>query len=162
MRVYMAGPMFTAADKAWNLGLAQRLRARDFWVFCPNESEPNEDTTRESVTARLIYEVDIAALETCNVVLMQVSEDSGTNWEAGYFDCLSRRVDPARYYGIVGLATDFRLHAVPDPERRGVENQAPHVNALVAGGLQASLGVFLHEEDAITRLLQVRQEREGY
>jgi hypothetical protein len=162
MRVYMAGPMFTAADKAWNLGLAQRLRGHDFWVFCPNESEPNEDTTRETVTARLIYEVDIAALESCNVVLMQVSEDSGTNWEAGYFDCLSRKVDPGRYYGIVGLATDFRLHAVPDPERRGVENQAPHVNALIAGGLQASLGVFLTEEDAVARLLQVRQEREGY
>jgi hypothetical protein len=162
MRIYMAGPMFTAADKAWNLGLAQRLRGHDFWVFCPNESEPNEDTTREHVSARLIYDVDIAALESCNVVLLQVSEDSGANWEAGYFDCLSRRVDPARHYGIVGLATDFRLHAVPDPGRRGVENQAPHVNALVAGGLQASLGVFLTEEEAIGRMLEVRREREGY
>ncbi|MFM9107400.1 MAG: nucleoside 2-deoxyribosyltransferase [Chloroflexota bacterium] len=161
MRVYMAGPMFTAADKAWNLGLARRLRGHGFGVFCPNESEPNEDTTRETVTARLIYDVDIAALESCNVVLMQVSEDSGANWEAGYFDCLSRRVDPARYYGIVGLATDFRLHATPDPLRRGMENQAPHVNALVAGGLQASLGAFLREEDAIARLLEVRMEREG-
>jgi hypothetical protein len=162
MRIYMAGPMFTAADKAWNLGLAQRLRGHDFWVFCPNESEPNEDTTREHVSARLIYDVDIAALESCNVVLLQVSEDSGANWEAGYFDCLSKRVDPARHYGIVGLATDFRLHAVPDPGRRGVENQAPHVNALVAGGLQASLGVFLTEEEAIGRMLEVRREREGY
>lgn len=161
MRVYMAGPMFTAADKAWNLAFAQRLRARGLDVFCPNESEPNEDTSRVTVTSRLIYEVDVAALESCHVVLMQVSEDSGTNWEAGYMDCLSRRVAPDRYWGVMGMATDFRLHAVPDPNRRGVENQVPHVNALVVGGLQTSLGIFLHEEEAVARLLELRREREG-
>jgi len=161
MRLYMAGPMFTAADAAYNLALAQRLRGHGFEVFCPNESEPINDKTRTDITPRLIYDVDIGALEECNVVLYQVSEDSGTNWEAGYMDCLAKRVDPERYYGVVGLATDMRLRTLPDPAKSGVDNQAGYVNALVVGGLRGSLGVFLDEASVIARLLELRREREG-
>jgi nucleoside 2-deoxyribosyltransferase len=157
----MAGPMFTAADAAYNLALAGRLRSHGFEVFCPNESEPINDKTRTDVTAGLIYDVDIGALEECNVVVCQVSEDSGTNWEAGYMDCLAKRVNPSRYYGVVGLATDIRLRTLPDPAKAGVENQAGCVNALVVGGLQKSLGVYLDEADLIAHLLAVRREREG-
>ena len=64
MKLYLAGPMFTAADAAYNLALAARLRARDFEVFCPNESEPTNDKTRTDITPRLIYDVDIQALES--------------------------------------------------------------------------------------------------
>jgi hypothetical protein len=161
MRVYMGGPMFTAADVAYNLRLAERLREAGFDVYCPNESEPTNDKSRTDITATLVYEWDIAELEASNVLLCQVSEDSGTNWEAGYFDCLSRRVDPAKHYGIVGIASDIRLRTKPDPEKAGVENQAGHVNALVSGGLQSSLGLYLDEDSAIERLLQVCAEREG-
>lgn len=159
MKLYLAGPMFTAADAAYNLALAARLRDRGFAVFCPNESEPTNDKTRTDITPRLIYDVDIAALESSNVVLLHVSEDSGANWEAGYMDCLSKRVDPERYLGVIGLATDMRLRTLPDPGKTGVENQAFHINALVAGGLQASLGVFLDEAPLVDRLLQLRAER---
>ncbi|MFT4038415.1 MAG: nucleoside 2-deoxyribosyltransferase [Thermomicrobiales bacterium] len=160
MRIYMAGPMFTAADAAHNLRLAEKLRSFGFEVFCPNESEPN-DKTQENITPRLIYEVDLAAVKWSNVVLCHVSEDSGTNWEAGFMDCLSRHVDPERYYGVMGLATDMRLRTPPHPDKHGVENQALHINALVAGGLLLSLGVFLDEDSAIQRLLEVRDEREA-
>jgi hypothetical protein len=161
MRIYLGGPMFTQADAEYNLRLASKLRNLGFSVYCPNESEPINDKTHTNVTARMIYQFDIEALEECNVLLCQVSEDSGTNWEAGYMDCLSRRVDPARYYGIVGLATDMRLKTMPHPEKIGLDNQAFHVNALVAGGLQSSLGVYLDEASAIARLIDVKQEREG-
>jgi hypothetical protein len=161
MRVYMAGPMFTAADAQFNLRLAQRLREHGFDVYCPNESEPNNDETREDVTARLIYELDIRNVESCNVVLLQVSEDSGSNWEAGYMDCLARHVDSSRYYGALGMATDFRLRALPHPNRRGADNPAAHVNQLVAGGLQLSLGLVHDEDAAITRLEAIRRERWG-
>jgi len=160
VRVYMGGPMFTAAEVAYNLRLARRLRGLEFDVYCPNESEPVNDKTRTDITAKLIYEWDIAELEASNVLLCQVSEDSGTNWEAGYFDCLSRHVDPERYYGIVGVASDIRLRTTPNPGKTGVENQAGHVNALVSGGLQLSLGVYLDEDSAIERLIAVRSERE--
>ena len=161
MKLYLAGPMFTAAEAAYNLALASRLRDHGFEVYCPNESEPINDKTRNDVTPRLVYDVDLAALESSNALICQVSEDSGTNWEAGYMDCLAKRVDPSRYYGVIGLATDIRLRTPPDPARTGVDNQAGYVNALVVGGLQQSLGVYLDEESMIARLLEVRREREG-
>jgi hypothetical protein len=161
MRIYLGGPMFTQADAEYNLRLASKLRNLGFSVYCPNESEPINDKTHTHITAKMIYAFDIEALEECNLLLCQVSEDSGTNWEAGYMDCLSRRVDHARYYGIVGLATDMRLKSLPNPDKTGLDNQAFHVNALVAGGLQSSLGVYLDEESALARMVEIRKEREG-
>jgi hypothetical protein len=161
LKLYLAGPMFTAAEEAHNLRLAAKLRQHGFDVFCPNESEPSSDKTRTDITPRRIYDVDIAAVESCNVLICQVSEDSGTNWEAGYMDCLSRHVDPHRYLGIIGLATDIRLRTMPHPERTGVDNQALHINALVIGGLQRSLGVYLDEDSMIARLKDIRREWES-
>jgi hypothetical protein len=161
MRIYLGGPMFVQAEVEYNLRLAAKLRDFGFEVYCPNESEPINDKTRDDVTPRLVYQFDIQELESCNVMICQVSEDSGTNWEAGYMDCLSRHVDPARYYGVIGLATDIRLCTPPNPNRSGIENQAWHVNALVAGGLQTSLGVYLDEPSLFARLVDVRRQREG-
>ena len=160
MKLYLAGPMFSAAEVAHNLRLAQTLRQHGFEVFCPNESEPSSDKTRTDITPRLIYEVDTAAVRWSNVLICQVSEDSGTNWEAGYMDCLSRFVDPEHHYGVIGLATDIRLRTPPHPDRHGVDNQALHINALVIGGLQNSLGVYLNEQSMIARLKEIRAERE--
>jgi hypothetical protein len=161
VRIYLAGPMFTAAEVSYNRALAAHLREHGFDVYCPNESEPINDKTRNDITARVIYDHDLAALEECNVLICQVSEDSGTNWEAGYMDCLASRVDPARYYGVIGLATDIRFHTPPDPARAGVDNQAGYANPLVIGGLQKSLGVHRNAATMITRLLDLRREREG-
>lgn len=160
MRVYIGGPMFVAAEVRYNLWLAGQLRAHGFEVYCPNESEPINDKTRTDITGKMIYEWDIAELEASNVLICQVSEDSGTNWEAGYFDCLSKHVDPVRYYGVIGLATDIRLDTRPDPEMHGVHNQAGYINPLVVGGLQQSLGICRDEETLFARLREIRDERE--
>lgn len=128
MRIYLGGPMFTAAEQRYNLWLAGVLRSEGYEVYCPNESEPINDKSRDDITSRMVYEFDVEALERSNVYLCQVSEDSGTNWEAGYFDCLSRHVDSERYWGVLGLATDLRLAARPDPRFKGMENPAFHVN----------------------------------
>jgi hypothetical protein len=156
MNVYLGGPMFVAAEVRYNIWLASELRLHGFEVYCPNESEPINDKTRTDITPRKIYAADIEALEWAHVYVMQVSEDSGTNWEAGYMDCLSTRVDPARWLGVLGLATDIRLQQRPHPERIGIENQAFHINAFVVGGLQHSLGVVHTEEDLISKLKCVR------
>ena len=161
MRVYLSGPMFSQADQEYNLRLAAKVRALGFDVYCPNESEPINDKSRNDITARRVYEFDIEALESSNVLLCQVSEDSGTNWEAGYMDCLSRHVDPASYYGIVGMATDIRLDTPPDPGKPGVENLSVAINALVVGGLQSSLGIYTDEPSALNRLVEISREREG-
>ena len=161
MRIYMAGAMFTQAEVEYNLRLAKKLRDLGFEVYCPNESEPINDKTRNDITGKVIYEFDIAALSESNVAFLQVTEDSGSMWEAGYMDCLSRHVDPSRYYGVLGLATDIRLRTAPDPARSGVDNQAGYLNQLVVGGLQLSLGIYTEEQAALDRLVDVRREREG-
>ena len=61
----------------------------------------------------------------------------------------------------MGLATDIRLQSTPDPNRAGVENLAVALNALVVGGLQASLGIFTNETSAFDRLVAIRAERES-
>ncbi len=159
MRVYLSGPIFTLADQEYNLRLAEKVRALGFEVYCPNESEPINNKERPEITARMIYEWDIGELENCNVVLCQLSEDSGTNWEAGYFDCLCKYVDPDRYWGIVGHASDMRFKSPPHPDSHGVENQAGNANALVIGGFQQSLGVYLYEREVLDRLVEVAAER---
>lgn len=147
--------MFVSAEVRYNLWLATELRKHGFEVYCPNESEPINDKTRTDITPRKVYDADREALEAANVYICQVSEDSGTNWEAGYFDCLSRYVDPRRYFGVIGLATDIRLGGQPDLAKTGVENMAWSINAFIIGGLQESLGIVRTEDELIARLLEV-------
>lgn len=158
MRVYLGGPMFVAPEVRYNLWLAKELRSHGFEVYCPNESEPINDKTRTDISARKIYDADIAALEASNVYLCQVSEDSGTNWEAGYFDALSKHVDPQRYRGVIGLATDIRLQQLPDLDRSGIENQAFYVNSFIVGGMQQSLGVVYDEASLFARLHEIEAD----
>jgi len=157
MKVYLGGPMFVSAEVRYNLWLAGELREHGFEVYCPNESEPINDKSRNDITARNIYDADLEALEWANVYICQVSEDSGTNWEAGFMDCLNKRVDPARHLGVLGLATDIRLRQRPDPTRSGIENQALYINAFVVGGLQSSLGVVYSEDELVARLKDIQR-----
>lgn len=157
MRVYLGGPMFVAAEVRYNLWLAGELRNAGFEVYCPNESEPINDKSRNDITAHKIYDADIQALEWSHVYICQVSEDSGTNWEAGFMDALNKHVDPRRYLGVLGLATDIRLQQVPDPARTGIENQAFYVNPFIVGGMQSSLGVVYSEEALISELRRIAE-----
>ncbi len=161
MRIYMAGAMFTRAEVDFNLRMAATLRGLGFDVYCPNESEPINDKTRNDITGKVIYEFDIAELAASNICLLQVGEDSGSNWEAGYFDCLTRHVDPARYAGVIGLATDIRLLTAPDVGRAGVDNQAGYLNQLIVGGLQLSLGIYTDEPSLLARLVEIEAGQEG-
>src|SRR5208283_3709476 len=124
MKIYLGGPMFSAAEVQYNLQLAARLRSLSFQVYCPNENISINDKTRTDLTGERIYQADMEEIESSNIFLCQVSEDSGTMWEAGYMDCLSRRVAPNRYLGSIGLATDIRLRTLPNPEQSGADNQA--------------------------------------
>lgn len=161
MKVYLGGPMFVAAEVRYNLWLAGLLREHGFEVYCPNESEPINDKTRNDITSAKIYAADLEAIEWANVYICQVSEDSGTNWEAGYMDCLNKRVDPKQYYGVIGLATDIRFAQQPDPARHGIHNQAFYVNPFIVGGMQSSLGVVHTEDELIARLKEIEAERPG-
>ena len=152
MRIYLGGPMFTYADIINNLRLAKKLRENGFEVYCPNENKRINDKTRTDITGEKIYLADIEELEKSNVFLCQVAEDSGTMWEAGYMDCLNKKVDKSKYLGAIGLTTDIRLQTPPDPEKSGVDNRSMYINQFIVGGLKLSLGLYTDEDELISRL----------
>lgn len=161
MKIYLGGPMFTYADVVNNLRLAKKLRENGFDVYCPNENDSINDKTRTDITAERIYLADIEELERANVFLCQVAEDSGTMWEAGYMDCLNKKVDRTQYLGAIGLATDIRLQTLPNPEKKGVDNQSMYLNQFIIGGLKLSLGVYTNEDDLISRLKELDKKRKN-
>ena len=156
MKIYLGGPMFTTAHIEYNLKLAKLLRDNGFSVYCPNENASINDKTRSDITGPGIYLADVKELESSNVFLCQFYEDAGTMWEAGYMDCLSKRVDNEMYLGVIGLATDIRLQTPPDPQKPGVDNQTLYIHQFAAGGLKLSLGIFLDEETLIQKLLELQ------
>jgi len=160
MKLYLGGPMFTDAEVTHNLRLAGKLRQNGFEVYCPNENASINDKTRTDITPENVYLADIVEVEASNVFVCQVAEDSGTMWEAGYMDCLSRHVKPDKYFGSIGLATDIRLRTIPASHKVGVDNQSFAVNAFIAGGLKLSLGVFLDEGSMIEKLIELRKQKE--
>lgn len=158
MKIYLGGPMFDLPNVRFNLELAKKIRALGYAVYCPNENAAINDKTRTDITAERIYQADIDELTSANIFLCQVSEDSGTAWEAGYMDCLSRHADPGKYLGVIGLATDIRLSTLPDPAKAGVDNQSGLVNAFVVGGIKLSLGIYTTEEALLARLAALLHE----
>ena len=98
MRIYFAGPLFTAAERDWNATLAAALRGAGHEVFLPQEQEPGKD-------APGIFATDVGGIDwaTCLVAIMDGADpDSGTSWEVGY----AYRKKP-----IVLVRTDLRRNA---------------------------------------------------
>ena len=98
MRIYFAGPLFSAAERDWNAALAGTLRVAGHEVFLPQEQEPGKD-------AAGIFATDVGGIDWADglVAIMDGADpDSGTCWEVGYA------------YGkkpIVLIRTDFRTEA---------------------------------------------------
>ena len=95
MKLYFAGPLFSAAERDWNAAMAGRLRAAGHEVFLPQEKEGGKD-------AAGIFATDVAGIDWSDalVAIMDGPDpDSGTAWECGYA------------YGrkpVVLVRTDFR------------------------------------------------------
>lgn len=156
MKIYLGGAMFTKADILNNLHLTQKLRDCGFDVYCPNENMSINDKSHIGITPEMIYEEDIKELETCNIFLCQLSDDPGTMWEAGYMDCLSKKIPDKGYIGCIGLTTDIRWNTLPNGELSGVNNQAFYFNGFVIGGLNLSLGVYYDEYSLFAKLKQIQ------
>lgn len=98
--IYIAAPLFSAAEKSWNLVLENML-ARYFRTFLPQrdgglvvDGEPTEK----------VFSVDRRVLEKCDVLLAILdgrSVDEGVAWELGYAYakhkiCVGLQTDPRR------------------------------------------------------------------
>jgi len=99
MKVFLAAPLFSEAERDFNSKVAKRLRDRGFEVWLAQESPfIHEGTFKEK---EKIYEEDVSALRACDVVvavLDGVEVDSGVAFEMGYAVAVEKPV--------IGLKTD--------------------------------------------------------
>jgi nucleoside 2-deoxyribosyltransferase len=80
VRIYFAGPLFSAAEQAWNAELATALRAAGHEVFLPQDQERGKP-------AAGIFATDVAGIDWADalVAIMDGPDpDAGTAWECGY------------------------------------------------------------------------------
>ena len=98
MRIYFAGPLFTAAERDWNVAVVTALRAAGHEVFLPQEQEPGKD-------AAGIFAHDVGGIDWADalIAIMDGADpDAGTAWEVGY----AYRKKP-----VVLVRTDIRRNA---------------------------------------------------
>ena len=96
MRIYLAGPLFTAAERAFNARLRDLLLAAGFEVWLPQDREPRKKS------AAAIFSMDVEGIEWSDVIVANMDgadPDSGTCWECGY---------AYRKKKIIVFRTDFR------------------------------------------------------
>jgi len=102
-RVYLAAPLFSEAERAYNREIATLLTGRFFEVFLPQDIG-DDSAARSADGNREIFERDLAAVQDADLVVAVIDgadADSGTAWEMGYAFALGKPV--------VALRTDFRM-----------------------------------------------------
>jgi len=80
MKVYFAGPLFTAAEQSWNADLVASLRTAGHDVFLPQEQEKGKPPPG-------IFATDVGGIDWAEAVAAIMDgpdPDSGTAWECGY------------------------------------------------------------------------------
>jgi nucleoside 2-deoxyribosyltransferase/predicted secreted protein len=101
-RVYLAAPLFSEAERIYNLSVAGILRKNFFDVYLPQEAGDDSDSRNKAEQARLFSE-NLRVLKNADIIVAIVDgadADSGTAWEMGYASANGKRV--------VALRTDFR------------------------------------------------------
>jgi len=96
MKIYLAGPLFTTAEREFNTKLSTFLRAEGHEVWLPQECEQREKTAQE------VFAKDVAGLDWAEIIVANMDgsdPDSGTSWECGY----AYRKKP-----VIVFRTDFR------------------------------------------------------
>jgi nucleoside 2-deoxyribosyltransferase len=106
--IYLAGPLFSLAEREFNRSLARSLRdwpsdseIKDYEVFLPQEHPQGQAPAGE------IFDHDKQAIENADVVVANMDgpdPDSGTSWECGYA------------YGIGKPVIAFRTDVRPNEE----------------------------------------------
>jgi nucleoside 2-deoxyribosyltransferase/predicted secreted protein len=102
-RVYLAAPLFSRAEKEYNIGLSELLSSHFFEVYLP-QVVGDDSHHRDQVAHREIFSRHLRELETTDVVVAVIDgpdADSGTAWEMGY--AYARRIP------VIAIRTDFRM-----------------------------------------------------
>jgi nucleoside 2-deoxyribosyltransferase/predicted secreted protein len=101
-RVYLAAPLFSAAERSFNEELSSFLRSRHLRIFAP-QMEGDDCAARSPTAIRGLFDRLVSALDAADLVVAVIDgadADSGVAWEMGY----------AYAHGIpvIALRTDFR------------------------------------------------------
>ena len=99
MRLYVAGPLFTQAERAWNERLAAALADAGHDVFLPQ----TEVKAIATLHADAIFRIDVDGVRSADAVVAVLDgtdPDSGTSFECGLAYALG--------LPIVVVRTDFR------------------------------------------------------
>ena len=112
-KIYLSGPLFSAAEVAWGKQLSAHLsehlgNAKIIW---PHEIIP------EGANPEQIFKANLQALNQCDLmvaILDGPQVDDGTSWEIGYFFSQGKK--------ILGIRTDFR---------RAGESEKSRVNLMI-------------------------------
>jgi len=104
MRVYLAGPLFTQAERRWNSELAEHLRQQQLTleVVLP-QREVSAVFEEGGVNFQKVFRICLDGISRSDAVvaLLDGSDaDSGTSFECGYAYAIGKPV--------LGVRTDFR------------------------------------------------------
>ncbi|TGC08438.1 nucleoside 2-deoxyribosyltransferase [Methanolobus halotolerans] len=103
-QIYLAGPLFSKAERDFNLYLRDRLVEIGYKVFLPQEDGEDNLSSRLEDRVRNVFINDVKGIDQSDIVLAVLDGgsdvDSGTAWEMGYAY--------AKGIPVFGLKTDFR------------------------------------------------------
>ena len=87
-KIYLASPFFNEEELKIYKDVIQRLRARGYEVYVPQEFEiANAWDISNQEWGRKVFENDVKELALCDVVMtlnFGLYSDSGTAWESGF------------------------------------------------------------------------------
>ena len=106
MTLYIAAPVFTEAERAFNVVLARALEADGHNVYLPQRDTPPANGQERTAT---IFRANLSAIGRADALVAVCDGpqvDDGTAWEIGYAY--------GRNLQIFGLRTDSRIVQQPD------------------------------------------------
>jgi nucleoside 2-deoxyribosyltransferase/predicted secreted protein len=122
-RIYLAAPLFSEAQKIYNIHLANLLSSQHDDVHMPQKFEDTTES-RNGNREELIYRWNLSALRNSDIVVAVIDgsdADSGTAWEMGYATALGKRV--------IAIRTDFRRYSDNELVNLMLETEAEVVDS---------------------------------
>lgn len=138
MKIYLAGPLFTTAERRFNARLKELLTGKGHEVWLPQDSE------QETVTPREIFQRDVQGIDWAEAIVANMDgpdPDSGTCWECGY----AYKKKP-----IIIFRTDFRVaYEIRHDLQIGLDrDQAPY-NLMLTESADVRLDLRLRSADVV-------------
>ena len=104
--IYIAGPLFSEAERAFNLRIEECCIDAGFTTYLPQRDAPELTNTN----ADEVFESEAQANDSASLLVANldgIDVDSGTAWEIGY--AFSRKKV------IIGIRTDLRAFSPTEP-----------------------------------------------